>query len=282
MTALSFRVYGSDFGRPDYRSFVRHGVASHALKRPISQEAISGMAKTGRPANGEVRSEPRVCHVCGNQFRSKFSRKYGKYCSLKCQRKERHPQVGEARACRRCDQTIILTTAMIKRRAYLCNSCNRQDKYRNAAYQRDYRRRNREKFLARGAAYRAANRELCRRSRADWERRHPEHAIARQERRKLKRYGLTVEDYERLYMAQGGVCAICGTVPTKGKVSVRRGLTEYERNKRRLTVDHCHRTRAVRALLCVNCNAILGHAKDRIELLRAAVAYLERYSAEAA
>ncbi|WP_406418459.1 endonuclease VII domain-containing protein [Streptomyces sp. NBC_01614] len=62
---------------------------------------------------------------------------------------------------------------------------------------------------------------------------------------------------------QGGACAIC------------RG-----RNKsgHQLHVDHDHTTGRVRALLCQQCNAMLGHARDDIETLRAAIAYLERHS----
>jgi hypothetical protein len=32
----------------------------------------------------------------------------------------------------------------------------------------------------------------------------------------------------------------------------------------------------VRGLLCKNCNLLLGHAQDRLRILRNAIAYLER------
>jgi hypothetical protein len=220
----------------------------------------------GRPANGEVRSTERVCHVCGTAFRAKFSNPYGKYCSSECQRKERHPEIGEARRCRRCETTILVTAGMIKRRVYLCTACSTKDAYRNAEYQRRSRQRNREKIRVRTAAYRAANREFCRRATQEWERRNPERRKAAQRRRVLKRYGLTEAEFEARFVAQGGRCAICRQVPPE----------KYTRNKR-LAIDHCHKTGKVRGLLCFGCNAILGNAKDDPALLLEVIAYIERY-----
>ena len=42
-----------------------------------------------------------------------------------------------------------------------------------------------------------------------------------------------------------------------------------------LVVDHCHDTNRVRGLLCTNCNVAIGHMKDDVERLRAAISYLE-------
>ena len=40
-------------------------------------------------------------------------------------------------------------------------------------------------------------------------------------------------------------------------------------------IDHNHKTRSIRGVLCTNCNMGLGHFKDKVELLYAAVNYLE-------
>lgn len=85
----------------------------------------------------------------------------------------------------------------------------------------------------------------------------------------VRRYGLTLDQYDTLLQEQGGVCAICGTGNANG---------------RRLSIDHDHSCcpgskacgRCVRALLCANCNLVLGHAKDSAERLRAAADYLDR------
>ncbi len=76
-------------------------------------------------------------------------------------------------------------------------------------------------------------------------------------------YGLTQDDYERMLRAQGGVCAVC-----KGPQLGRR---------RRLHVDHDHRTGRVRALLCQNCNVALGCASDDPERLLALAIYAETW-----
>ena len=73
----------------------------------------------------------------------------------------------------------------------------------------------------------------------------------------MRRYGLTSADVDRMVEAQGGLCAIC-----------------QEREPKH--VDHDHVTGAARGVLCSCCNQALGNARDRPDLLRAAIDYLER------
>jgi len=77
------------------------------------------------------------------------------------------------------------------------------------------------------------------------------------------KFGMTVEDYDRLLAEQGGVCAICGGLPSRTK---------------HLHVDHCHETNRLRGLLCDACNLGLGKFKDSPETLERAAAYLRRYT----
>lgn len=86
----------------------------------------------------------------------------------------------------------------------------------------------------------------------------------------LKKYGLTPEDYNRMLEAQGGVCAICGKTET----------FRYESGKlKELAVDHCHKTKINRGLLCYNHNEGIGKFQDDPNLLRKAADYLDRHSA---
>lgn len=78
------------------------------------------------------------------------------------------------------------------------------------------------------------------------------------------RYGVTPEQYAEMHEQQDGMCAICHRPPSK----------------RSLAIDHCHGTGRVRALLCGNCNAILGHAKDDENRLFAAISYLRAHSVD--
>ena len=79
-----------------------------------------------------------------------------------------------------------------------------------------------------------------------------------QEYRRMKKYGLTREEYESMYTSQRGACKICGTVPDKT-----------------LHIDHCHESNVVRGLLCGQCNVGLGMFKDDITLLLEAINYLK-------
>lgn len=44
----------------------------------------------------------------------------------------------------------------------------------------------------------------------------------------------------------------------------------------RLTIDHDHATGDFRGLLCVNCNHLLGKARDQVDILKRAIEYLGR------
>jgi ribosomal protein L25 (general stress protein Ctc) len=74
------------------------------------------------------------------------------------------------------------------------------------------------------------------------------------------KYGITYKDYLEMLKRQDGKCAIC-----------------YGKNKHNyaLAVDHDHKTKKIRALLCNSCNAIIGHADDQIHILEACIQYLE-------
>ncbi len=84
----------------------------------------------------------------------------------------------------------------------------------------------------------------------------------------LKRnFGLTEAEYQAMHDAQDGCCAICH----QPERTTRNG------KPRNLSVDHDHRTDAIRELLCNNCNALLGLVDDDIELLEAAITYLRKH-----
>lgn len=74
-----------------------------------------------------------------------------------------------------------------------------------------------------------------------------------------KKYGMTRDDYFNLLDSQAGCCAICG---------------EFVADT--MDVDHCHETGKVRGLLCGPCNSGIGHMRDSIPILEAAIEYLKR------
>lgn len=81
------------------------------------------------------------------------------------------------------------------------------------------------------------------------------------EYRYLKKYGLTIDQYDQLLNSQGNKCAICGT---------------ENPDKKRFNIDHCHLTGKIRGLLCRKCNLLLGFSGDNVETLISAARYLER------
>jgi hypothetical protein len=82
----------------------------------------------------------------------------------------------------------------------------------------------------------------------------------------VKRYGLTIAEYEAMVAAQDGRCAICGCRPDG---------PSYHTG--RLHVDHDHATGRRRRLLCNGCNVGLGAFRDDPEVLRRAAEYIQRY-----
>ena len=82
------------------------------------------------------------------------------------------------------------------------------------------------------------------------------------EKRKHRIYGkykIRVEDYNEMFLEQGGCCAICGSA------------------QKILDIDHCHSSGKVRALLCRGCNVGIGHFKESQKSLYEAIKYLKRF-----
>lgn len=73
-------------------------------------------------------------------------------------------------------------------------------------------------------------------------------------------YGITYEEYERIFNSQGGICPICSEPMEMGKNAV---------------VDHCHNSSAVRGILHRVCNSAIGLLKENPDTLRRAAAYIE-------
>ena len=74
-----------------------------------------------------------------------------------------------------------------------------------------------------------------------------------------KKYGITPEQYQKMFERQSGVCAICGRPP----------------KKRKLAVEHAHdSSKRVRGLCCWYCNHFLI-GKNTLETIPKVFAYLK-------
>lgn len=76
-----------------------------------------------------------------------------------------------------------------------------------------------------------------------------------------RRYGLQLEDYNKMLIEQDFKCAICSSKHS-----------EMEK----LCVDHCHTSGAIRGLLCHSCNKFLGFLEKNRHNLEIALNYLRR------
>jgi hypothetical protein len=103
--------------------------------------------------------------------------------------------------------------------------------------------------------YRTENREQIQaRNRARYQ---ADPARFRSEKR-LRKYGVSDDDVRVMLERQMHACGIC-----------------YDSIDIRAHVDHDHKTGRVRGLLCTRCNTMLGHARDDIANLTAAIGYLK-------
>lgn len=146
-------------------------------------------------------------------------------------------------------------------------------------YQRQYREKNKERlavyrewYIATHPEYREKARvratqwaEKNRKRQRDnakvrYDKANPTERTTAQRKAILKmRYRITPEQYDAMFQAQHGVCAICGRPP----------------KRLRLAVDHCHVTGTVRGLLCHPCNRLVGHLNDDPVKFRRGAEYLD-------
>jgi hypothetical protein len=77
---------------------------------------------------------------------------------------------------------------------------------------------------------------------------------------RVRKYGIDTEGVEKMFNAQCRKCAIC--------LCTDPGKTGWK-------VDHNHEFNFVRGVLCHRCNAFIGLAKEKEEILARAIAYLD-------
>lgn len=83
-----------------------------------------------------------------------------------------------------------------------------------------------------------------------------------------RKFGISVADYDAMFEAQGGRCAICKTDQPTG----------HGAKNGRFSVDHDHSTGEVRGLLCAGCNTALGGFKDNVEVMESAIHYIQGHN----
>ena len=118
--------------------------------------------------------------------------------------------------------------------------------------QRRWRERNPDKSKAIGARYYKAHPDKFK----AWHKEHPEVKYE-------SKYGNGAYEYRQHQIeAQGNRCAVCHKSFT---------------SSRDTHLDHNHETEQWRGSLCNKCNRMLGFATDSTEVLRSAIAYLDKW-----
>jgi hypothetical protein len=110
-----------------------------------------------------------------------------------------------------------------------------------------------EKFALKGRLWREKMR-----------RENPQVLFLYDKRRRCKKRGITVTEFDSIIHAQGYKCAVCGTTNPG--------------NKKDWSIDHDHFTNKHRGLLCGQCNVGLGMFRDSTAVLRCAAEYLDAWS----
>ena len=114
-------------------------------------------------------------------------------------------------------------------------------------------------------AYWINNRDRLMSERKKW---YAAHRKERRELRRMKIHGISQAQYEEMLAEQGGKCAICKKV-----LSIKSAYSIHEPFP---CVDHDHKTKKIRGLLCGFCNIGLGAFKDYPVRLESAIRYLRK------
>ena len=135
-------------------------------------------------------------------------------------------------------------------------------KEKKRIYQKLYHARNKEKHNAVSRGYYWKNRDKLRGlANAYWAKHYKERRLQAKKSRLKARYGITLERYDEILKLQNSCCAICGV-----------SGNQYGATK--LGVDHCHKTKKIRGLLCARCNNGIGLFRESVEALNKAIDYL--------
>ncbi|MDQ3574990.1 MAG: endonuclease VII domain-containing protein [Actinomycetota bacterium] len=132
-----------------------------------------------------------------------------------------------------------------------CKSCSSQDKRRR--YLADP-----EAAIARVKRWQQANPERVNATQRA-RRAKPEAKLRERAGHLMRKYGMTIEQYDAMLEAQSGGCFICSRPP---------------REDISLHVDHDHATGKVRGILCFRCNNALADFGEDPDILRKAASYV--------
>ena len=132
---------------------------------------------------------------------------------------------------------------------YISNDCCYECKEEKSKYDKELYQENKEEINKKNKKYNSEHKERVK------------------DNRLQRLYGITSENYNKMYDEQEGCCYICGI------------YKEKEGNRYNvLCVDHDHEIGKVRGLLCHRCNKAIGLLEDDEQLLLKAIEYLKKFN----
>lgn len=137
-----------------------------------------------------------------------------------------------------------------------------KNKKKLRAYKKLWRIRNRKRILEKSRRYYVDNKSRVRAKNDEWRMKNPRRYYEMERGYRLRKaHGITLWQYRSLLREQRKVCLICGT----GKPG---GIGSFQ-------VDHNHKNRRIRGLLCNLCNRGIGYFQDDPKRCEKAATYLE-------
>jgi Recombination endonuclease VII len=141
----------------------------------------------------------------------------------------------------------------------------RKNKKRLKIQARSYRLRNRKAILAQRKESYNLRKELVLKRNKNWRKKNKSKISLQKRLQRLRSMGLSASELQRAVSAltaKSLICEICGTNTPGGNGG--------------WLVDHNHKTKKFRGILCNSCNSILGFSKDQIKVLNSAILYLRK------
>ena len=124
-----------------------------------------------------------------------------------------------------------------------------KDPIKRKEYARQYTQKNKKRHNENNANWRKNNPEATSRYQKEYRKKYSEIIkIKKRDYVLRKTYGLSTEEYNKIFEKQNGKCAICNK--------------HQSELSRPLNVDHCHNTNKIRDLLCDRCNLTVGYVEN--------------------
>jgi hypothetical protein len=145
-------------------------------------------------------------------------------------------------------------------------SCNECRNYYSAKNSKKQYIKHKDKRLSEAKLYYLKNSTAAAKRKKEWYEKNKNTKVLNA--KLVKQFGITLEIYNEMRESQGYRCAMC----------LRDESCFIVKNPNfRLVVDHCHFTGKVRGLLCPTCNCGIGFLHESVEVLEAAIAYIQKH-----